>query len=301
MDVNFDPYKVLRIEDHNCDFKVIKKAYLDMVLETHPDKGGSSEQVEQVAKAFSILSNPKTRKEYDVSVTKGADFDSLKRDARDFIESQPVGNTQDTSKMTYQAFCERKDKERGINENDPRLTDNVGELLKKLEVARGRQDTELIPNKIFKDGEDFNPNKFNAAFDLYKNQSEGTLIQHTDQPMAFNSSPDKFFDLNPSNTPQQQYDFIDHSRLKVDDVLPKDIDKLKSADYQDTPLSQKEMMECMNKLNQDREYLMKLPNDRYKKHYGNHFFSKEAEQISTEHYKLKNEKREQILNDNTKK
>jgi curved DNA-binding protein CbpA len=49
-----NPYKILMI-DKNFDENTLKKAYLRMAMKTHPDKGGSQEQFQQVSIAYTVL------------------------------------------------------------------------------------------------------------------------------------------------------------------------------------------------------------------------------------------------------
>lgn len=43
----------------------IKSAYKALVLKAHPDKGGTTEEFNELQKAYKILSNPQTRAIYD--------------------------------------------------------------------------------------------------------------------------------------------------------------------------------------------------------------------------------------------
>ena len=49
-----NPYKILDVPK-NYDEKVLKKAYLRMAMKTHPDRGGTQEQFQQVSIAYSVL------------------------------------------------------------------------------------------------------------------------------------------------------------------------------------------------------------------------------------------------------
>ena len=43
----------------------IKRAYRNLALQHHPDKGGSGEKFKEVAEAYGVLSAPVTRQQYD--------------------------------------------------------------------------------------------------------------------------------------------------------------------------------------------------------------------------------------------
>lgn len=57
-------YETLSVEKDATD-QELKKAYKEKAMETHPDKGGSTEAFDQVRKAYLTLSQPHSRKRYD--------------------------------------------------------------------------------------------------------------------------------------------------------------------------------------------------------------------------------------------
>ena len=59
-----NPYKVLGV-DVSATIIEIKKAFRRMSMKTHPDKGGSNEEFQEVKKAYEILATPKKRQQYD--------------------------------------------------------------------------------------------------------------------------------------------------------------------------------------------------------------------------------------------
>ena len=59
-----NPYNTLDVEVDSTDAD-IKQAYRDKSKETHPDKGGSNEEFQEVNKAYVILSDPEKRKQFD--------------------------------------------------------------------------------------------------------------------------------------------------------------------------------------------------------------------------------------------
>ncbi len=59
-----DPYKVLDIP-RNASEKRIKQAFRKRSLATHPDRGGSAEQFQEVREAYRVLGDPELRREYD--------------------------------------------------------------------------------------------------------------------------------------------------------------------------------------------------------------------------------------------
>lgn len=59
-------YQVLQV-DHRASTDVIKAAYHALMKHIHPDVGGSSDKASEINEAYAILSDPKSRKEYDAS------------------------------------------------------------------------------------------------------------------------------------------------------------------------------------------------------------------------------------------
>ena len=59
-----NPYHTLSIQSDATE-QEIKNAYRDAAKKAHPDKGGSDEKMQQLNKAYSILSDPDKRDYYD--------------------------------------------------------------------------------------------------------------------------------------------------------------------------------------------------------------------------------------------
>jgi curved DNA-binding protein CbpA len=60
----FDLYKVLQI-DPSAEFDVIRAAYRVLAARHHPDVGGSAERMAELNRAWSVLSDPERRADYD--------------------------------------------------------------------------------------------------------------------------------------------------------------------------------------------------------------------------------------------
>lgn len=59
-----DYYKILGIS-RSASSDEIKKAYRQMALKYHPDKGGDQEKFKEINEAYQILSNPQKKAQYD--------------------------------------------------------------------------------------------------------------------------------------------------------------------------------------------------------------------------------------------
>lgn len=77
---DFDPYNVLGVS-RSAKQPAIKTAYRDRVRNSHPDRGGNSDDFIAIVKAFGLLSDPETRRLYDE--TGIVDIDGLRSHRRD--------------------------------------------------------------------------------------------------------------------------------------------------------------------------------------------------------------------------
>jgi len=97
-----DLYSILEI-DMDAKLEEIKGSYLKLAKKNHPDQGGSSEIFLQITRAYEILYNKETRKEYDLYYLKksmdefkGDDMIRLRDDYKNFVtvNSKPISKEQ---------------------------------------------------------------------------------------------------------------------------------------------------------------------------------------------------------------
>jgi len=62
--LNRDYYEILGV-DKGAEQDDIKKAYRELSKEHHPDKGGDAERFKEISEAYSTLSSPEKRRDYD--------------------------------------------------------------------------------------------------------------------------------------------------------------------------------------------------------------------------------------------
>jgi len=107
-----DYYKTLDVEmDANTD--EIKKKYIELAKKYHPDqKNGSTEMFQLVSKAYEILSNKETRKEYDLYFLKKS-FNELQEDSFFSMKDQ------------FSEFLTMNDKKKISKEELDKLYDDV--------------------------------------------------------------------------------------------------------------------------------------------------------------------------------
>jgi molecular chaperone DnaJ len=90
-------YEILGV-DRDAESVAIKKAYRALSMEHHPDKGGDEEKFKEISEAYSTLSNPEKRAEYDNPMRQqmphGADpFDMFMRGRHPFSNRRPSPNS----------------------------------------------------------------------------------------------------------------------------------------------------------------------------------------------------------------
>lgn len=147
-----DLYGILNVDpESNSD--TIKSSYLKLVKEHHPDHGGNSDFFQQITKAYEILHNKESRKEYDIYFLKKSfeefqdeNIFKLKKDFTDFVNSntKPV-NEEKLNEIMKNVFKDREEyKEKTITES---------ELMKRInDINFERENTDIEANdeRVFK-------------------------------------------------------------------------------------------------------------------------------------------------------
>lgn len=88
--INFekDYYKVLGL-NKNASHQDIRKAYLNLAKQLHPDAPtGNEEKFKQLGEAYEVLGNEKSRKEYDTGRSSGATGDSQSRQYQQYYQQR---------------------------------------------------------------------------------------------------------------------------------------------------------------------------------------------------------------------
>jgi curved DNA-binding protein CbpA len=89
MDLNKDYYKILGVLD-NAEDIVIKAAYRVLAQKYHPDKNQTKvakEKMQEINEAYSVLSNPEERKQYDGSRKKHEYTQDNSKDTKDLLDT----------------------------------------------------------------------------------------------------------------------------------------------------------------------------------------------------------------------
>ena len=166
-----NPYKILNIPK-NFDEKVLKKAYLKMAMKTHPDRGGTQEQFQQVSIAYTVLLKKIKDRENNHM------HNDLRENSRKYIESQDSDNSQNIN-LSEKFDSELFNKIYSENKINDVYDSGYGDWIQKNPV------NDNSPKKLF-DG-NFNKNMFNREFEKYKSEQQqkmGSKIVKYDEPQV---------------------------------------------------------------------------------------------------------------------
>ena len=130
-----DLYAILEVEmDAKSD--EIKMAYIKMAKKNHPDQGGSSEKFQEITRAYEILFNKETRKEYDLYYLKksmdefkGDDYNRLRDDFKNFMKSndKPISK-EELDKLYADTFNEYRDQYKDSSIDVEDLKDRINDI-----------------------------------------------------------------------------------------------------------------------------------------------------------------------------
>ena len=83
-------YEILKVPDFSS-YEIIKQNYKNLMLESHPDKGGDSDKFELIREAYELMKDDNKKKEYDTKLMyyqemyERAEEINLKKDEDNFI------------------------------------------------------------------------------------------------------------------------------------------------------------------------------------------------------------------------
>jgi len=246
--VNF--YDVLDVSQ-DCTSKEIKNAYRDLALIFHPDKKpyGDAEMFELITKAYNILINKNSRKEYDelykLSKQSESNHFDLKVKSKDHFSALDNDVTKKKSKTEqkneFDKIMEDMDRKHGYKRDktisDPLKEKKTNKRLTDLQLAREQDDIENIHEKLFEGGR-FDIAKFNAAFDvMHKGYTD--LIPHTGNPLAYNLDGCNFSSLDTYEDLYAEDDILGNSEFGSVKLIQEpnkkltksEINKISAADY----------------------------------------------------------------------
>jgi curved DNA-binding protein CbpA len=215
--VNF--YEVLGVES-NASMKEIKKQYSKLIIKYHPDKikhhsdkikdKFESNLFELIQKAYETIGNDEKRQEYDfflknIQSVKSSDWYSLKTNYDKYKELDEIKpKNKNSVQIEFDKVFKDFDLKHGIERNksndkvDKFDKEEITNRLDDLVLQREQDEIEFSQNKIFKEDQNFDVAKFNAAYDIYKTTNDKQIIKHANV-MAYNfdgGNNSNFNDLN---------------------------------------------------------------------------------------------------------
>lgn len=214
-------------KDPNCD-KIIKDAYKKKVLACHPDKAKgrpeAPEVFELLVRAYEVLGNPELRAEYNrkLRANRYNDHDSLKKRYEKY------------AKRTETLPPPTKEQEKAFLDDVVREKDmDISKALSDMKKNRELQDN-ILPVRVFKEGEAFDNRRFNAYCDTVdkRSQKAGSLQPYTGRPAAWNSFGDDMFGDSGTFLSEINFGSLNDGLVDQHDISLDDLD-LSGADYYD--------------------------------------------------------------------
>lgn len=161
---------ILEIFGLNKDYDEVslKKAYIKLALEHHPDKGGNPESFQKLQVAYKILLKKLSEKDND------KDHQRLKDENKDYLSQQTSDNRINTNlskKFDNNLFNKLYEENRQETIYDTGYSKWIQE--NKVDESKGQKN-------LFKNG--FNENKFNDAFskEKQKQNQNSSIVEYTE-------------------------------------------------------------------------------------------------------------------------
>ena len=167
-----NPYKILSITK-KYDEKLLKKAYLRKALVTHPDRGGSPVEFQQVSIAYTLLLKKLKDKENN------HEHNDLRNHSQSYMKEQKSDNIRNVN-MTEQFDINMFNKIYEDNKEDSVYDRGYNDWMKEDNNQKMLQQPKMF-NKSF------NKDLFNSEFEKYKLQQQkqmGTQVVKYDEPQV---------------------------------------------------------------------------------------------------------------------
>ena len=197
----FDPFVVLSI-DRNSSIKDIKKQYLKLVKQLHPDryrnKGQRAfEEAQQhmmtITKAYQILTDPNERSKYDQSQI--STFNDMRSSFQQFDRHNTPQNSKIPTKGKFgqselKDFNSMFEQQRRRDPNDKGYEDelDMAPRMSFNDAKQGYQSTNVSenPNLSKLKGKNFDPKRFNELFEQTSSTKSSELIEKpVENPLGF--------------------------------------------------------------------------------------------------------------------
>jgi curved DNA-binding protein CbpA len=181
-------YKILGVK-RDCTDKDIKKAFNQLVIKYHPDRGGDSEIYEIIVNAYNILVNTELRKQYDdlYKIEDISDYNNMRSNSKSYMNTQNKKATVDDHTKFKEGWDELNKKHGFYQESKDEMVISKKDATKKwqdLDKLRQKYYEEDKPDMIFENDKPINMATFNAAFET-ANGSILDIVSKKDIPDAW--------------------------------------------------------------------------------------------------------------------
>lgn len=276
-----DLYEILEV-DMDIKINEIKLAYIKLAKKNHPDQGGNNEKFQKITKAYEILYNKETRKEYDLYYLKKNmdefkcdDMIRLKDEFQNFVNSNKKPITkEELDKLYTKTFDEYNIKQDTINQEEfiTRLND--------IEIERKNIQIETVDDTLKNFINEHNKNDHNNNIDVneifeyikYKNTDclENSIIKNDWD--ALDLVPINFGGYSLFTDENKYFDSNLYSNIsEINSLIPKEsvnnlnIDEFvawKNTKRMDTKLSESDVNTYLKKRDDEQQILFKqIEND----------------------------------------
>lgn len=223
-ETDYNPWKILDLNDDDYNINNIKKAYKKMALKYHPDKAGNKyeDKFQLITQSYIyLLGKAEENNIINIKINKAVENVNYEDNINESVENIYI----DKDKFDINQFNKIFDTYKIPNSFDKGYSDLMNKDIQKND------------EQVF--GKKFNNDIFNAHFDNIKNKKIGSDIIQYQEPEALDSSNNNlnqtffgvddiedFGSINSSNL-----SYTDYKKAHVDETLLIDINKVKYKTY----------------------------------------------------------------------
>ena len=223
-ETDYNPWKILDLNDNDYNINNIKKAYKKMALKYHPDKAGNKyeDKFQLITQSYIyLLGKAEENNIISTKINKAVENVNYEDNINESVENIYI----DKDKFDINQFNKIFDTYKIPNSFDKGYSDLMNKDIQKND------------EQVF--GKKFNNDIFNAHFDNIKNKKIGSDIIQYQEPEALDSSNNNlnqtFFGVNDiedfGSINNSNLSYTDYKKAHVDETLLIDINKVKYKTY----------------------------------------------------------------------
>lgn len=257
-----DLYELLDIEI-DVRPEEIKKAYLKLSKIHHPDNGGNNDMFQEITKAYEILFNKESRKEYDLYYLKrnmdefgGDDLLKLKREHKNFMNSNTKPISEEKLSELYKTYFKDTIKEEILEDTD--LTQRINNI----NLERETMDIEVEDDTLYKQIESNESYTLNDVFEYMKHKDnvndENRIVENNIYTLdTLPKNNINYYSLDDDNLESTLYSSIstynELSKDNINELNISDINQWKKSKGSDKKLSSEDIDKYINIRKQEAE------------------------------------------------